>query len=552
MPEDTNKVNVLNRLCHLNNASDSKNALNYGKDALRLARNIKFNIGLAKAAFCIGRVYRITGDFEKSIEFQVKAKKIFLKYKIYSLLSDCIQELGISYRKKGDFSEALKYMLESLKLNRKIKDGLREGNVASSLSLLYQQQKNYNRALDYSVLALKIHKKFKVKGLMAIDYNNLGNIYYYKDSLNKSLYFYEQYRKLKEELNDQRSIGLALSNIGFVYAKQNKHHLNISYQKQAIEIFEKLGLLYRQFYPLQSLSESYASFKDFKMASFFGKKALEIAENTGSKYKAWEISKTLATIHKQAGNFERSLFYFQKYKAYADSIFNEKKTRQIVELETKYETEKKEQENQTLKLEAKQRNNLIVAGAVGGGLLLLLAVVLYRGNRRKQKTNQVLRLQKQEIEAQNIAITQQAEKLKATNEALEQANALIQKERDEKVKIYLQEATEATHKLQEIQETLAQRGPDITQKLLTNEINTAGELSIIQEKVRNEFPGFADEIDKALADKKITKVIWQVGYCLKFGRSPAEIAKILPISNRTVSVYGSKLRKLGVLEAVNK
>ena len=157
-----------------------------------------------------------------------------------------------------------------------------------------------------------------------------------------------------------------------------------------------------------------------------------------------------------------------------------------------------------------------------------------------------------EIQNQKEEITQQAETLKAINDELKKANILIKKDRDEKVKIYLQEVTEATNKLQQIQETLIQRGPDITQKLLINEINTAGELSIIQEKVRNEFPDFATKIDKALAEKKITKVIWQVGYCLKMGRSPSAISKILPLSNRSVSVYGSKLRKIGVLETVKK
>ncbi|OJJ18064.1 hypothetical protein BKI52_29890 [marine bacterium AO1-C] len=171
---------------------------------------------------------------------------------------------------------------------------------------------------------------------------------------------------------------------------------------------------------------------------------------------------------------------------------------------------------------------------------------------RNQELERAVTERTEEILAQKEEITQQAEVLKATNDELKKANVLIKEERDEKVKIYLQEATEATSKLQQIQETLTQKGAETTQKLLANEINTAGELSIIQEKVRSEFPDFADEIDKALADKKITKAIWQVGYCLKLGRSPADISKILPLSNRTVSVYGTRLRKMGVLEAVKK
>ena len=184
---------------------------------------------------------------------------------------------------------------------------------------------------------------------------------------------------------------------------------------------------------------------------------------------------------------------------------------------------------------------LLVAGSTGYSRQI---------RRHNEELEQTVAKRTKEIVAQKEAISQQAEELKSTNDELQNANALIRKDRDEKVKIYLQEATEATSKLQQIQETLMNKGASTTQKLLANEINTAGELSIIQEKVRNEFPDFASEIDKALADKKITKVVWQVGYCLQLGRSPAEIAKILPLSNRTVSVYGSRLRKMGILEAV--
>ena len=203
--------------------------------------------------------------------------------------------------------------------------------------------------------------------------------------------------------------------------------------------------------------------------------------------------------------------------------------------------------------------SLAILGLLVGGSMGYSRLRTRQIRRRNQELEQVVEVRTEEIRAkneeitqQNEEITQQSEELKATNDKLKKANELIRKDRDEKVKIYLQEATEATTKLQEIQETFTRKGPDFAQKLLKNEINTAGELSIIQEKVRNEFPDFVDAIDKALADKTITKITWQVGYCLKFGRSPAEIAKILPLSNRTVSVYGTKLRKLGILEAIKK
>ena len=195
---------------------------------------------------------------------------------------------------------------------------------------------------------------------------------------------------------------------------------------------------------------------------------------------------------------------------------------------------------------------LAVIGLLVGGSIGYSRFRTRQIRRRNEELEQVVEVRTEEIRAKNEEITQQSEELKATNDELKKANDLITKDRDKKIKIYMQEATEATSKLQQIQETLTQKGAETTQKLLANEINTAGELSIIQDKVRQEFPDFVQLIDKALADGKINKVIWQVGYCLKFGKTPADIAKILPLARRTISVYGSKLRKIAGLESLGK
>ena len=172
--------------------------------------------------------------------------------------------------------------------------------------------------------------------------------------------------------------------------------------------------------------------------------------------------------------------------------------------------------------------------------------------RRNQELEQVVEERTEEIRSQKEEITQQAEELKTTNEELIKANEQIQYERDEKIKVYMQEATDATSKLQEIRQTLAQKGAATADKMLSDEINTASEFVIIRDKVRNEFPDFAEKIDQALADKDITKFLWQVGHCIQLGMTPMDIADVLHTTNRSVSTQGNKLRKKGLLPPLKK
>ena len=57
--EDTNKVNILNKLSSELNYSDSKNAEKYALQALSLGEKLNFNIGIAQAYNNLGVFIRI-------------------------------------------------------------------------------------------------------------------------------------------------------------------------------------------------------------------------------------------------------------------------------------------------------------------------------------------------------------------------------------------------------------------------------------------------------------------------------------------------------------
>jgi sigma-B regulation protein RsbU (phosphoserine phosphatase) len=76
------------------------------------------------------------------------------------------------------------------------------------------------------------------------------------------------------------------------------------------------------------------------------------------------------------------------------------KQKQILELQTRYETDKKEKENEILRKDQQilqtTRNSLII----GALLLLIIAVLIFRSLSLKKRDNRLLREQKEEIERQ--------------------------------------------------------------------------------------------------------------------------------------------------------
>jgi two-component sensor histidine kinase len=124
-----------------------------------------------------------------------------------------------------------------------------------------------------------------------------------------------------------------------------------------------------------------------------------------------DIQLLLFKLDSAAGNYQIAIKHFQQYKTLTDSIFNEKKSRQIEQLQVEYKTEKKDQEIKLLtkKDQLQQANlrqasiirNWITASAV---LLILLLIVGFNRYRFKQRTNKKLEAQQEVINQKNNSL----------------------------------------------------------------------------------------------------------------------------------------------------
>jgi serine phosphatase RsbU (regulator of sigma subunit) len=115
-----------------------------------------------------------------------------------------------------------------------------------------------------------------------------------------------------------------------------------------------------------------------------------------------------------------------------DSLFNEQSAKVLQEMETKYQSEKKQQEieKQSLKIEkqaAQSRSDRIMLWAMLGGLLLvvLIAVQVYRGYRQKKKANALLFEKNIEIEEKNTNLNQANVEITSQKAEIEEKNLNI-------------------------------------------------------------------------------------------------------------------------------
>jgi sensor histidine kinase YesM len=149
-------------------------------------------------------------------------------------------------------------------------------------------------------------------------------------------------------------------------------------------------------------------------AIFYFEKGLHIAQEAHSLVIIQQALKGLSDSYSQKADIKKALFYYVQYTEVKDSLLKLKNEQTVTEIQTKYESDKKQGEIQSLILDGEKKKQelknkqeqiqeqkqfifLIVLALV---LTIVLTITLFRQYRSKKKNNQTLLIQNNKIEKQ--------------------------------------------------------------------------------------------------------------------------------------------------------
>lgn len=319
------------------------------------------------------------------------------------------------YQSFSDYEKAITYMLNALKIKETLDDNSGISISLAGLAGIYYKMNNFSLALNYFNQALAIENKInnveiEGKKRKAAAIGNIGLCYVELGEIDKGLENYLIAVKLYTENNLEKEASTTYSNIGAVYLKHKKNY------DQALQYFklaaksanEEVGLLSSIH---RSLAEVYNYKNDYVKTLYHGKKGIEYANLSNDKKSILDANESLSKIYYDQKKYDLAFQHFQIAFELKDSIFNETSSQQIAEMQTKYNVEKKETENELLKtqnqlgkveLERKSTQqfyliiSLILAGIIGVYIMYSLA--------QKKKTNKILNQKNEQISTKNKII----------------------------------------------------------------------------------------------------------------------------------------------------
>lgn len=471
----------------------------------------------------IANTYTEAGEYKKAYTFFDDAEK---RYKVMN--ADSIDPTYFFFKtnKANLFYRLTLYdmMLEELFEAERIADSIGDDNftaqILGSIAIGYKYYGDLEKSTVYSKKSLKYLYENDLDE--AIILTNIGNNYSEMNKVDSALYYYDRAREIYQSKN---AGPVSFCKLDIAQAEMFlKNDLPKEAEKILGQIVDtiphnteraKINLLKCKLTDDLSKKMNYAE-QSLKYSLLCGDILLQ-KEGYFALYEG----------HKKLGEFSRALRNYEEYQALEDSIFNREKSKAIqkVVLEKLLGEKDAEMRFQQLKFEkdkAEKDRTILFVVLILVLILVVLGLLYFRYRSQKQKT-------RIEIQAKEL--------LERENEGIKNELVHIVFESDRNFEIL----KGAKEKLKEIKKS-SDKETQINSltALITRFVSDETEKRNYKDRVNEVKEDFFEKIGQ---DVKLTKTEKKMAALLKLDLSTKEIATILNVTDATIEVYRSRLRK---------
>lgn len=428
--KDTSRVLTLVKLAQAMLPINKDSALFYGIMLKREAEAWGKPERICDAYVVLGTCYHRLQIEDSAMLYKRRALKVGVDSKYSKGEANASNDIGLYLKEKGDLDSAIYYILRATELREKNKDEKALGTSYTNLALLYYTQDDFLKSMDYYRRAEKVFAKFGQDEQRALVVNNLAAIYDEGKQYDSSLYYYQIALDLRDSLGDPEGVSQTMINMGVTYRHMGQFEKAEALFLKAVEIKKEIKDTGGEATACLDLAENARLMKKYDMSEKYIVRADTLANQIEQKELLRDVYKVYADLYSETGRPALALEYYKKYQVLSTEILGEEKFRTMQELQTRYETEKKERENVQLREqtrlneEALQKDKLQKRLLLGGvGVLLLILGLSFYAYRTKTKTNALLASKNEQISKQNSVLKELNKKLIDSEEELTAINA---------------------------------------------------------------------------------------------------------------------------------
>lgn len=304
------------------------------------------------------------------------------------------QGLGKNFITAGKPEKGLENLFEGLRLLDAHPDKQTEMKMRVNIMWAYLELKRHKDCVEFGRQSIQSADP-KLEWITLYMYNNIAISYGALGKLDSAKYFIEKGMSAGKANKDLQSVANSYFILGTIYANSNRPDLAIKEYLNAKPYREKVGnpsFIVSDLYTIASLYEKTGEYKKGVDA---GLEALKVADQYQLNLKFEGVYESLARNYEGLHDFKNASKYFHLWAIAKDSVYKHATADAIAETETKYESEKKQQEitiqkAQLAEQKAEIRNTYLIIIALVI-ISVLGTIIFFMTKSREKRKNELLR-----------------------------------------------------------------------------------------------------------------------------------------------------------------
>ncbi len=403
--------------------------------ALKKAKQYKYAYGYAKTNLQLARYFSLKGKVDSAILYIPKAIKYARVAKDTGLIVSSYLFNARSLSTLGEYNKAVEQALIAQKFGEKLKDFKLRSRVFHDLAFVHSGIGLHEKSVAFYRKGLAISKEYSDTFNVANITARMGGEFNYLSMYDTALVYNLEGLRLFKLIKHKRGTGATMVNLSATYAALHQTDKSIQISLEAIKIREELGDTYAVTILKNNLVECYLNKKEYQKALDMALVCEKLVQEQHEPELIFENYNALSRIYQAMHNYELALNYAQKTISLKDSIFDKTNLKAINELQTKYDTEKKEKEISALQFEKKSaeeksqsermaRNLIIASITLIAIIIAVFTLLLYKRFKISNKQKIIIEKQKE------IVDEKQKEVIDSINYALTIQQAVISSEKE--------------------------------------------------------------------------------------------------------------------------
>ncbi|MBI1183790.1 tetratricopeptide repeat protein [bacterium] len=324
-------------------------------------------------------------------------------------LAKILNNIAIIHTYSAEYEQAIALYFDAIKAEEAMKNPVGVSQAYNNIAVVYYQMKNLDKTIEYLKKAGDILDEINDDATLKKIYINIGAIHSYREENEEALTYYQKAFEISERLGDKREMAICLGNMADVYTETGAFEKAENCINQAIAIKQQdhneAGIMHEYGH----MARLYAHRRQFEKAQEYYQKAMEIGNKNKLKAELRDLYKVYSQSLNDWGHFDEAYEMLAMSYMYNDSLVNELNAKAVAEMETKYQTEKKEKtilaQDKKLTMAALQlsiRNRWILVLTLGSVIIILIALFFVQRNKRlaqAEKDAAIIKEREEGIEA---------------------------------------------------------------------------------------------------------------------------------------------------------